>query len=362
MKKYKFVAIGLLALFLAAIIIKGCDGGKPDPVIVDTSTESIVTPVFSADSAYQYVKRQVDFGPRVPNTAEHKKCGDYLAASLRNFGATVIEQTTKVKAWNGTTLDIRNIIGQYNPSAKRRIILCAHWDTRPYADKDSLESNHRKPIDGANDGASGVGILLEIARALQMEPMIDKIGIDIILFDGEDYGKPEFEKNRFDPDSDSEAAYNEAQNDMMTWCLGSQYWSQNLHVGGYRAQYAILLDMVGARHAKFYQEGYSIKYAPDIVRKVWGAASKAGYGEIFSNQQVGGIFDDHLPINELAGIRAINIVQFGPTTQVMGLQTDSEQETFGFYHHTVFDNMDIIDKKTLEAVGQTVLNVIYSEK
>jgi glutaminyl-peptide cyclotransferase len=366
MKKTRIIAIVLLVLFAGLMIIKGCSG-DPDKKNGDKpkgseSDASVVAPVFSADSAFAFVKRQVDFGPRVPNTSGHKICGDYLANTLRSFGANVIEQTAKVKAWNGVNLDMRNIIGQYNPEAKRRIMLCAHWDTRPYADKDSLESNFRKPILGANDGASGVGVLLEVARQLQLQPINEKIGIDIIFFDAEDYGKPEFEKSRYDPNVDSEAAYEEAQQDMMTWCLGSQYWAQRPHVGGYRAQYAILLDMVGARHAKFYKEGYSMKYAPKIVEKVWAAASKAGFGETFNTQQVGGIFDDHLPVNEIAGIPTIDIVQFGPSTQVMGLQPDDEKETFGFYHHTMFDNMDVIDSATLKAVGQTLLQVIYGEK
>jgi hypothetical protein len=360
MKKHKI----LWALFMVAgIVLVTCSGCEDDPITEVKPVETTaVVPVFSADSAYQYVKRQVDFGPRVPNTAAHKACASWLASELRGYGANVIEQKGKVKAWNGTQLDMINVIGQFNPEAKRRILLCSHWDTRPYADKDSLETNWRKPIDGANDGASGVGVLLEVARQLQANPLASNIGIDIIFFDAEDYGKPEFEKSRFDPDADPNAAYEEAQRDMLTWCLGSQYWCRNPHVGGYRAQYGILLDMVGARHARFYQEGYSMKYAPDVVSKVWNAAYKGGFGSTFVKDQIGGIFDDHIPLNEMAGIKTIDIVQFGPSVNVMGIQAEDDTEKFGFYHHTVFDNMDIIDPETLKAVGQTVLTVLYNEK
>jgi hypothetical protein len=293
-------------------------------------------PRFNADSAYQFVASQVAFGPRVPNTPAHQKCGDFLIRTLQNYGWEVQAQAFEAVAYDGTKLKSRNIIASYNPKATKRILLAAHWDTRPFADKD--KKDEKKAIDGANDGASGVGILLEVARSVAQEPNKPAVGIDIIFFDSEDYGQPEFDKKEYKQDS---------------WCLGSQYWAKNKHVPNYSAYYGILLDMVGAKNAKFYQEGFSKQFAPSIVQQVWGLALKIGLNNFFIPQESPTIIDDHYYINKEAKIPMINIVEYDP---------NNPESFFGKYHHTHDDNMSIIDKVTLGAVGQLVLQVIYQEE
>jgi hypothetical protein len=213
------------------------------------------------------------------------------------------------------------------------VLLAAHWDTRRIADKDTQRLY--EPIDGANDGGSGVGVLLEIARIINSSEIKPEIGIDIILFDGEDDGEPEHMNLR--------------NNSQIWWCLGSQYWSKNTHVSGYSAYYGILVDLVGAKGARFYREGHSMSYGKNIVNKVWNFAAELGYSDFFIMRDAPEIIDDHVFVNRDAGIPMINIVEFSPDFG------------FGHYHHTHSDNMDIIDKRSLRAVGQTVLFTIYQE-
>ena len=294
-----------------------------------------VAPVFNADSAYLFTQKQVDFGPRVPNTAPHAACADYFIQEFTRFGAKVTEQKADITNYAGIVLHARNIIASYQPENKDRVLLFAHWDTRPYADHDANPENWRTPIDGANDGASGCGVLLEVAR--QISAQQPNVGIDIILFDAEDWGVP-----RFDSRISSESGY----------CLGSKYWSKNPHIPGYTARYGILLDMVGAPNARFHKEGYSKQYAPRILNKVWDTAQSLGFGTYFINSDGGLIEDDHLQVIKNLNIPCIDIIQYDP-----------EGNTgFGSYWHTLDDTMDNISKETLYAVGQTVLQVIYSEK
>lgn len=294
---------------------------------------TVNVPQFDADSAYQYVKAQVDFGPRVPNTAAHRACGEYLVKKLEQFGATVCSQQVDLIAYDGTLLKARNIIGSYKPETKKRILLLSHWDSRPWADADPDEKNRHTPILGANDGASGVGVLLEIARQLHKQQ--PELGIDIVLVDAEDYG----------PHQSYEGTHKEEQ-----WALGSQYWAQNPHVQGYNARFGILLDMVGAKDATFLYEGYSEEFAKGINRKVWNTANNLGYGRYFVKERGNTVTDDHLFVNRSARIPTIDIIQCSEET--------------GFYEnwHTLKDNMDGIDRNTLKAVGQTIMEVIYKEK
>ena len=294
-------------------------------------TQAFATPNFDTDSAYYFIEQQVKFGPRVPNSEAHKKCADYLVAELKRFNWNVQIQEAKVIAFNKKVLDMKNIIGSYNTDSKNRILLFAHWDTRPFADKDKKDQN--KPILGANDGGSGVGVLLEIAR--QINFIKPNIGIDIIFFDAEDYGQPENTMTTPTPDS---------------WCLGSQYWAKNPHTPNYYAQFGILLDMVGAKDATFPLEGTSMYYAPAIIQNIWKTAHTLGYQKYFITKQTGMTTDDHLYVNSILKIPSINIVHINSFT-----------EQYGHFHHTHLDNMDIINKETLKAVGETVLVTILNQ-
>lgn len=301
----------------------------------DVAKEKVNVPTFNADSAYQYVKTQADFGPRVPNTTAHKACGEYLASKLEQFGAKVYNQYADLVAYDGTLLKSRNIIGAYNPDSRRRVLLCAHWDSRPYADEDDDAKKHQTPIIGANDGASGVGVLLEVARQLQRQA--PTIGIDIIFFDAEDYGIPTFYKGQYKAD---------------TWCLGSQYWGRMPHVENYNARYGILLDMVGGKNATFYQELFSKRTASKQVKKIWDAAHRLGFESFFPKQDGTEVTDDHMYVYNLRRIPCVDIINYDPNCDT----------GFGDFWHTIDDNMNVIDKGTLNAVGQTVLEVIYNEK
>ena len=328
-----------LSILAALVMLFSCNGNKKDEAVSNQApvTPKVVInpPPFNSDSAFAFIKDQVGFGPRVPNTTPHKLAGDYLVEKLNDYGAKVVEQKFEAEAFDGTKLYLRNIIGSYNPDVKKRILLAAHWDTRPFADKDT--ENQDQPIDGANDGGSGVAVLLEFARIF--EDSLPNVGIDIIFFDGEDYGEPDDFKG-------------DLSRGEVFWCLGSQHWSENPHVSGYSAYYGILLDMVGAKDAQFYQEGISMHYAPRIVEKVWQTAANLGYRHYFVPSATGMITDDHVFINEKAKIPTIDIIQYGP---------DNAGVFFGDYHHTHKDNLDIISKETLQAVGETVLHVVYNE-
>ena len=322
----------ILSILFMALALVAC-GGKQAPKSVEQPQASVVVPTFNADSAYHYTAGQVAFGPRVPNSEAHVACGDWLEAELTRLGAQVTTQRITLRAYDGTPLYARNIIGSYKPELKKRVLLCAHWDSRPWADAAPDPKHHRTPILGANDGASGVGVLLEVARQLQAQPTA--IGVDIIFFDAEDYGTH---------------ADEEESTEGITWCLGSQYWARVPHTANYNARFGILLDMVGGKEARFHREGYSDYFAKHIVDKVWAAAQASGNGQWFPYADGGVITDDHLPINQIARIPCIDIIGHYPETG------------FAPTWHTMDDTMDNIDPAVLRAVGQTVLQVIYNER
>ncbi|GAB3198522.1 M28 family peptidase [Pontibacter aydingkolensis] len=329
-----------MALFAAGSLnLYSCDsaekGGAKQAAVASKETPVVKAPEFNADTAYSLIEKQVAFGPRVPNTPAHYATGEWIIEKLREYGADVKVQTFQMRAFDGKMLNLRNIIASYNPEAGNRVLLAAHWDTRPFADKD--EQNPKKPIDGANDGASGVGVLLEIARIIHTSEQKPEIGVDMIFFDGEDYGQPD----------DSDLPYQDN-----TWCLGSQYWSKNKHVPNYRANYGILLDMVGAENAKFAREGTSMQYAKEVVDKVWKAGNSLGYSDYFKYVNAPAITDDHSYVNAWGNIRMIDIIEYN---------MNNPDDYFGPYHHRHTDNMDVISKNTLKAVGQTVLHVLYNE-
>jgi len=301
----------------------------------NTGAEKITVPIFNADSAYHYTATQVAFGPRVPGTDAHKVCADYLSGELKRFGAMVTVQETTLQLRDGTPIEIKNIIGSFQPENKSRVLLSAHWDTRPFADHDPNPDNWMKPIDGANDGAGACAALLEIARQIGMSQ--PAIGVDIVFFDLEDWGPPDF------------PAKNNHYGD---WCMGAEYWARNPHIPNYVARYGILLDMVSAPDAQFYREGNSQEKAPQIVKKVWEAARATGFDSYFIDKDGGYITDDHVPVMEHRKIPCIDIIHYVP----------SSSSGFGSYWHTLDDNMNHVSKETLTAVGQTVLYVLYHEK
>ena len=300
-----------------------------------------VGPSFNADSAYAFTKAQCDFGPRDMNSRGHDLCGEWIVSKFKEYGCKVTTQTATLAGYDGTKLRSRNIMASINPEATTRILLCAHWDSRPWADNDPDSVNWRKPILAANDAASGVAVMLELARIIRKskdEKAFNKqLGIDFVCFDAEDWGTPQWADVADNADS---------------WALGAQYWSKNLPQG-YEARYGILLDMVGGVGAKFYREGMSMQYAPEIVKKVWRAAREVGFGSYFPKEDGGVITDDHVPVNQFAKIPTIDIIPY---------YADCQQSSFGPTWHTLADNMENIDKNTLKAVGQTLVQVIYKEK
>jgi Zn-dependent M28 family amino/carboxypeptidase len=317
---------------LFVLIISSCSQKKNKEIKTKAEKINVIVPKFNADSAYSFIQKQVDFGPRVISSESWRKCSRYLEKKLLSYNANVLVQKTQVTTYDNKKHELNNIIASYLPNLNNRIALFAHWDSRHIADHDTV--NKEAPILGANDGGSGVGVLLEIARNLNIQT--PSIGVDIILFDAEDYGQPENSK------------YPVMNN---SWCLGSQYWSKNPHKKEYFAKYGILLDMVGAQGATFRHEGISNFYAQNILEKVWSKAHEIGYSNYFVYQKSAEIMDDHYYVNSIAGIPTIDIIEFDPFTKT----------NFNKHWHTHQDNMDNISKETLKAVGETVINVLYSE-
>ena len=326
----------LVTLATGLMLGYGCNSGTKD--IQDSNTTStenkeaaIKVPDFNADLAYTHIEQQVAFGPRTPGSEAQLKCAAWMESQLKPLCDTVYRQQTQLLAGDKKTkLRCINLIGVINPKAKRRILFLAHWDSRPWADQDP--NGKDKAVDAADDGASGVAVLIELAHALKTTPLNNPdIGVDILLTDVEDYGK-----NEWGDDS---------------YALGTQYWARNPHVPGYTAQAGILLDMVGGKNARFPIEANSRQYAANVQNEVWAAANKAGYSSFFVYDQGGAITDDHMPVNEILKI---------PTIDIIDLPAGSPT-AFPAHWHTLNDNMNIIDKNTLKAVGQTLLQYLYSQ-
>ena len=332
---YIFIFIGILSF--------SCTETKDEISNKDKPSASIniwkAGPSFNEDSAYVFIDKQVSFGPRIPNTKKHIDCGDWIVNKLNSYNLEVYEQLGEVTAFNSSKLPLRNISAVYNTNASKKVMLCAHWDTRPFADRDSL--NTTKPILGANDGASGVGVLLEIARIIAMDSL--DLCVEFIFFDVEDYGAPQQNGSFFDLQS---------MND--TWCLGSQFWSYNLKSDYKRPKFGILLDMVGAENAVFPKEEISRRFAGYHLNKVWKLAEHLGYGNYFKKKIAPPITDDHTYINQITKIPVLDIIHYD-------VRPFSGRFDFGSFHHTHADNMDVIHKPTLKAVGQTVLDYLYNQ-
>jgi Zn-dependent M28 family amino/carboxypeptidase len=323
----------VLYALLLSVLAASCGGTKK----AQDAGEQKANPVavtFNADSAYAFCEQQCQFGPRVMNSEAHELCGQWIARKFRSYGLEVVEQKATLRGYDGTPLQSTNIIASYKPGVAPRLLVCAHWDSRPWADNDPDEANHRKPVMAANDGASGVAVMLEAARLL---PDSLGVGIDFVCFDAEDWGIPQWA---------------DAEDPGDTWALGAQHWAANPHCDPNTIRFGILLDMVGGQQARFYREGYSMQRAKKVVDKVWKAADVAGYSSYFLQEDCGWVTDDHVPVNDVAGIPCIDIINHYPAC---------EQSSFGPTWHTIHDDMEHIDRQTLKAVGQTLLQVLFTE-
>jgi len=286
-------------------------------------------PKFDADNAYNQVKAQVYYGPRNPNSSGHDNALNYLQNELRKYCDNVELQSFTYTGYENEKLSLTNIIGKFNPEAKNRIVLCAHWDTRPRAEKAVDPKRRNEPILGANDGGSGVGVLLEIARLLKTNKI--NYGVDLVLFDGEDYGKEE---------------------DLDNFCLGSKYYAVNYRHTS-TPKFCVLLDLVGDKDAVFAKEGNSLRFAPQVVNMVWGIAKQIKANK-FLNKDGGYIYDDHIPL-EQAGLKAIDIID----GDLIGADTPVKRRN---YWHTHKDNMDNIGKNTLQQVGDVMTYLLFTLK
>ncbi|MEO8759252.1 MAG: M28 family peptidase [Bacteroidia bacterium] len=328
-------------LYIASciLIFYSCTDNKTvetkQPEVVQPEIKHVAAPDFNSDSAYAFIKIQADMGPREPGSKAHEKAATYFENKFKEYGATVFVQKATVTTFDQKKWLSKNIIASFNPEQTTRVMLCAHWDSRPFCDEDSNKANANKPCPGVNDGASGAGILIEVARALAKQK--PNIGIDIMLWDMEDYGQ-------------GRVTYaGEGMED--DWGLGSQYWSKNPHKQGYVAKYGILLDLVGTKNITFPREKVSLFYAAPFVNRIWSAANDLGYSAYFIQNEIDPITDDHLYINKFANIPCVDIIGY-----------DTAKKSFFSEHHTLADDIKLIDKTTLKVVGQTVLEVIYNER
>lgn len=321
----------ILVIIASALLLLSC--GNRQQQAKETTTTVLAAPTFSGDSALVCIYEQCAFGARVPGSEAHRLCGDYIISKFRQYGLTTCEQTAELRAWNGDRLPMRNIVASMNPDAEMRLLISAHWDSRPWADNDPDPKNHHTPVIGANDGASGVAVMIELARILSQAETgcgleRGEWGIDFVCFDCEDYGIAQWADD--DEKSDD------------TWALGSQVWASHPHKTDYRALWGINLDMVGGRDACFMREGISMHFARNIVDRAWNMASQLGLSQYFPQKDGGYVTDDHLPINQRLGIPVIDIVPH---------YADCEQSSFGPTWHTVNDTPEMIDINTLTAVG-----------
>lgn len=323
--------IKIALIVCSAIIATSCGGKTPvqatsTPLSVEAQKGLSIE--VDADTVFAFVEAQTSMGPRVPGMTGHDRCIAFIKERLVSYGAEVSEQDT-IFAPAGTEIQpqrVRNITGRFNVGAPRHVLLLAHYDTRPWADEDSDPANHDTPIAGANDGASGVAVLLEIARLMEQLP--DNVEVEMLFVDAEDAGN---------------------HTEDLSWCIGSQAWASSFDpLSRGIPEYAILLDMVGGKNAIFHREYFSEQYASRINNKVWNTAKQLGHGERFPNEIGGALNDDHIHILSV-GIPAIDIVESAnPTTQ-----------SFNPTWHTLEDNIENIDRATLKMVGDVVINTIF---
>lgn len=280
---------------------------------------SVAALAFDQDRAFTMLKAQVAFGPRVPNSPEADSCREFLVRELKFWcDTTWVQPFEFTSADRGTKLKLYNIVGQINPKSKDRVMLCAHWDSRPTADRDPDPANHVKGLPAANDGAGSVAILLEIARQLSLKPV--SFGIDIVLFDGEDYGR-------------------EGVND--EYLIGSRHFARTQPVPV--PHYGILLDLVSEKDLRIPYEINSFRYARQVMDKVFAAAER-GKAMSFVREPGEAVLDDHIPFLE-KGVPVIDLIDFDYK-----------------YWHTMEDTPDKCSPHSMGEVGRTVLDVLRTEK
>jgi glutaminyl-peptide cyclotransferase len=315
--------INLIRISLITLFLTGCGKEQPKLQPIKSSVPEIKqsVPIFDGKNAFTYLTHQTDFGPRTPGSAAHEKCLRYFQTEMQKYADVVNPQTFSHVGYDGKNLIMTNLISSFNLKAKTRILFLSHWDSRPRADQDPDLKKRNQSILGANDGASGIAILLEIARHLKANP--PNIGIDMIFTDGEDYGKEGNIENYF---------------------LGARYFANNLSPG-FKPMFGILLDMVGDSQLEIRKERFSLKYAPDIVELVWSTAKMLGV-EQFSDNTQSWVQDDHLSLNE-AGIKTIDLIDF------------NYPDESNRYWHTTQDTPDKCSPESLEAVGKVLIYVIY---
>jgi hypothetical protein len=308
----------VLLIALATPLAVGCDAQGP-------KTD------FDAKAALGYAQAQVAFGPRVPGTAAARKAGDWIVEEMRKRADTVLVQQWTHVTRQGDSLPLRNIIARFKPSASERILYLTHWDTRPKADDDPVLGNRSGSFDGANDGASGVGLFVAIADRLKATP--PNVGVDLLFVDGEDWGD-------FGGFEEGEAP------DVL---MGSSYFAKHLPDAGYKPIFGVLFDMIGDPNLSIQREGNSLSKAPEVVQRVWQTASELGYGSAFVAQDGGPMTDDHVPLQD-AGLRVIDVIDYSWTLP------DGRN-----YHHTTFDTIDKLSEKSLQTVGDVALALIRKE-
>ena len=309
--------------FLALAAVTACGATSDKPAAAAQASNE-----FNADSAMSYIRQQLAFGPRVPGTEPARKTGDWIVAHLHATADTVLEQRWTHTLANGKPLPMRNIFARFKPNAKERILYLTHWDTRPVADMESDPVKAGMPIPGANDGASGVALLLAVSDALKKAP--PGVGVDLLFVDGEDWGT-------FTPDVDV--------------LIGSTYFAEHLPSAGYRPLFGVLWDMIGDADLNIYQEVNSAQAAPEVVQKVWGLAKDMGYEKYFIPEAKEPITDDHVPLIK-AGLRVIDVIDidYGPRN-ASGLVTTS-------YHHTLDDTIDKVSAKSMKIVGDVAVALL----
>src|SRR5213596_1699021 len=276
---------------------------------------------FDGSRAFGYVEQQMAFGPRIPGTPGHERAGDWLVAQFRARADTVWVQPFAHVTQRGDTLHLRNILARFRPAAAERVLFLAHWDTRPRADQSANLGQQRLPVPGANDGASGVAVLLGVADALKAKP--PAVGVDLLFVDGEDYG--DFTKDSTDV------------------LIGSRYFAAH-QPPGYPPLFAVLFDMVGDKDLRIGYEGNSQAFAPEVVDRVWRTANELGYERYFIPQVESTLIDDHVALQK-AGIHAIDVVDFnyGPGNS---------------YWHTTEDTIDKVSAASLKVVGDVAVALV----